>query len=76
MFALVKPFLNDKTKEKIKLVDELEHLHEHVEKDQLSEEHGGIHKHPYDDVEQINKVKEGDLFLLYDLNVVKELAKD
>lgn len=30
MFTLVKPFLNDKTKEKIKLVDELADLHEHV----------------------------------------------
>ena len=47
VFGMIKPFLDEKTRQKIKLVDKLEDLKEEFREDQLLVEHGGTSTYQY-----------------------------
>ena len=52
MYALIKPFLSPKTKEKIKIVARNEDLLEYFDQDQLLPEHGGSSKYVYNPIDE------------------------
>ena len=57
---LIKPFLAQKTRDKIKLINKLEELEQFYDKDHIYQEHGGTLEYQYDPHKMWGLPKEGE----------------